>query len=257
MTSPRTYKIRAIVLRKTKIGEKDLVVTMLSDSGALVRGVAKGARKPGGSFASKLDLFSEVDAMLAKGRSIDVITDARFSKDAPLKRFAIEQSACASVVAELLCAVGQEGLDQPRLFDMSKAAMGAIAAESAENALAICAADLFKTLALAGFKPSFDTCMSCGSVLTRDVTGENVPVSIIDGGAFCSSCPRPADTVLVPYDTVGWSRAFLGMRFDDILAAEVDVGTSLSVLQFARQWCRTYVGKDLKSMDFLFTSGLF
>ena len=69
----KTYKTSGIVLRKTKLGEKDLIVSILDESGALVRAVAKGARKPGGSYAAKLELFSVVDLMLAQGKNLDVI----------------------------------------------------------------------------------------------------------------------------------------------------------------------------------------
>ncbi|MBQ3328952.1 MAG: recombination protein O N-terminal domain-containing protein, partial [Eggerthellaceae bacterium] len=65
MSASRTYKARGIVLRKTKLGEKDLIVTLLSEDGSLLRAVAKGARKPGGSLAARIDLFRVVAALLA------------------------------------------------------------------------------------------------------------------------------------------------------------------------------------------------
>ena len=52
MAKLQTYKTLALVLRKTKLGERDLIVTLLAESGALLKCVAKGARKPGGSFAA-------------------------------------------------------------------------------------------------------------------------------------------------------------------------------------------------------------
>ena len=54
----RTYTARAIVLRKTKLGESDLVVTLLAEDGSQVRAVAKGARKPSSPFAARLELYS-------------------------------------------------------------------------------------------------------------------------------------------------------------------------------------------------------
>ena len=37
MARARTYRARAIVLRKTKLGEQDLILTLLSESGAQLR----------------------------------------------------------------------------------------------------------------------------------------------------------------------------------------------------------------------------
>ena len=154
MAATRTYKMQALVLRKTKLGERDLIITLLSDSGELVKAVAKGARKPGSSFAAKLDLFSSVDLMLAKGRSLDVVTDARFTSATPRLSFGLETGACAAAVAELLSTVCQEGLDHPRLYEMAKAAFQAIAAQDAVHAIALADAALIKIVSSAGFRPN-------------------------------------------------------------------------------------------------------
>ena len=37
------YPLRALVLRKTKLGETDLILTLLAEDGRQVRAVAKGA----------------------------------------------------------------------------------------------------------------------------------------------------------------------------------------------------------------------
>ena len=76
MSQP-TYGARGIVLRKTKLGEGDLVVTLLSEDGSQLRAVAKGARKPTSPFASRLELYSVADALLARGRSLDIVKEAR------------------------------------------------------------------------------------------------------------------------------------------------------------------------------------
>ena len=61
-----TYSLQALVLRKTKLGETDLIVTLLAQDGRQVRAVAKGARKPNSSFASRLEIFSEVEARYSR-----------------------------------------------------------------------------------------------------------------------------------------------------------------------------------------------
>ena len=63
-----TYSLHAIVLRKTKLGESDLILTLLAEDGRQVRAVAKGARKPNSPFSSRLEIFAEVEALMASGR---------------------------------------------------------------------------------------------------------------------------------------------------------------------------------------------
>lgn len=43
----KAYNERCIVLKHTKLGETDVIVTMLGGDGRQIRAVAKGLRKPG------------------------------------------------------------------------------------------------------------------------------------------------------------------------------------------------------------------
>ena len=46
MAGRRTKRTRALVLDTTKLGEQDLILTLLGETGVQLRAVAKGARKP-------------------------------------------------------------------------------------------------------------------------------------------------------------------------------------------------------------------
>ena len=257
MAATKTYKTRGIVLRKTKLAEKDLIVTMLSESGALVRCVAKGARKPGGSLAGRIELFSAVDCLVARGRNLDVLAEARIAKDRPIREYGLEQAACASPLAELLANVAQEELEHPRLYEMTLKAFDAIAGADPAHSLALSAAGLLKVLASAGFRPSLDTCVSCGGRVDIENGVAWTNVTFEDGGVLCAECARPADCVPVETPAILWARVLMYSRFADIAAMDADMATMFSVLQFTRQWARVHTGRDLKSIDFIFTSGLF
>ena len=108
MSQP-TYDARAIVLRKTKLGESDLILTLLAEDGSQMRAVAKGARKPASSFAARLELYSVVDLLVARGRSLDIVKEARLVAAHDAMRCNLEASAAAAPVAGL--AAGQIGVD--------------------------------------------------------------------------------------------------------------------------------------------------
>lgn len=252
----KTYKTRGIVLRKTKLAEKDLIVTVLDESGSLVRAVAKGARRPGGSYAARLELFSAVDLMLAQGRNLDVITSATFAGDTVRAPFGIEQAACASALAELLVTLAQEDLPHDRLYAMAKAAFGGIGASEPLEALKLACSALLKALAYAGFRPSFSECVLCGSRVALEGGGQ-VPFTVADGGVVCGSCRQPSDAMRLDAHMLSWADALMRSRFEDVRAFDVDAATLFAVLHLTRQWVQTHAGKNLKSLDFLFTSGLF
>ena len=97
-----TYTARVIVVRKTKLGESDLILTLLAEDGSQLRAVAKGARKPKSSFASRLELFSVADVLCAKGRSLDVVSEARLVEGNAALRGDIELTSAAAPIAELV-----------------------------------------------------------------------------------------------------------------------------------------------------------
>ena len=70
------YPLRAIVLRKTKLGETDVILDLLAGDGRIVRAVAKGLRKPGSKFGGRLEPYSDVELLLHTGRTFEVIAEA-------------------------------------------------------------------------------------------------------------------------------------------------------------------------------------
>ena len=252
----KTSKGRAIVLRKTKLGEKDLIITFLDESGSLRRGVAKGARKPGGSYAARLELFTVADVMFAEGRSLDIVTDAKRAFDAHETLVGLEQTTCAAPIAELICYVAQEGLKHERLYEMTALSFSTLARCERDACPPVTAAALLKALSMAGFRPSFDTCIECGSRIGYPLDEEKVALSYVDGGIVCASCGKPADTVLTDARTVEWARALLFSTFADIAVMDVGLENSFAVLHLVREWTRVHVGKTLKSLEFMFSSAI-
>ena len=145
-----TYDARGIVLRKTKLGESDLILTLLAEDGSQMRAVAKGARKPASSFAARLELYSVVDLLVARGRSLDIVKEARLVESNERLRRDIEHAAGAAPMAELLDRVTQMGLENPRLFALTRTALSSLGRVDPAQVPAVCAAHLLKTLAFAG-----------------------------------------------------------------------------------------------------------
>ena len=248
-------------MKKTKLGEKDVIVTMLEESGKLLKGVAKGARKPGGSFSARLELFSEVDVLMAEGRSLDVVCEARLRKGAKVVDAAdvMEKPACAAPLAELACNVAQPDLEQPRIFDMTVAAFDRIFEPSTSSleALSIAAAGLWKVISQAGFRPSLSRCALCGEPVEDIDASGRIAISLSDGGIVCGNCQRPADAFLADANAVRWCDALIRMRYDEVVESAIDERSCAAVLQLARAWARVHTGRDLRSIDFLLVSGLY
>lgn len=247
-----TYTARGIVLRKTKLGEMDLIVTLLAEDGSQLRAVARGARKPGGSFAGKLELCNTVDLLLSKGRSLDSVKEARLVRSHPAFMADMDVAACASCIAELVERVTQVDLRHERLFGMVGAALDALEGASGAQARYLTAAALLKVFAFTGITPQLSSCAVCGSPL--EGAGVSTLFSVSEGGAVCASCRDRADAHPVRGDAVRLAANLLMATFPAVLETEASPEAARDVLELCREWSRFHVGSRIRSLDFLLDS---
>lgn len=222
MAGRRTYRTRAIVLDRTKLGETDLILTLLALDGSQRRAVAKGARRPGGRLAARVDLFSEVDLLLAAGRSLDVVSEASLVDPHARLRGDLERVAAASSVAEVARLTCYEDAPDRFLAPICSRALAACeeAADRAHLDLAV-AAYAWKVLAHGGWRPELDACCACGDAAVTFFSPSS-------GGVLCESCAREvAGAERVSASGLAWLRALLALTFDELLAVPVDAPTAV------------------------------
>ena len=80
----RTYRDEAVVLRTWKLGEADRIISLFTREHGKVRAVAKGIRRTGSKFGSRLEPFGHVDVQLAEGRGTLVTVTQAESLHPPL-----------------------------------------------------------------------------------------------------------------------------------------------------------------------------
>lgn len=73
------YKSTGIILRRHDYGEADRIFTIITPAGK-VSAIAKSVRRIRAKLASHLDVFAEIDLMLAIGKRLDVVTSARITR---------------------------------------------------------------------------------------------------------------------------------------------------------------------------------
>lgn len=70
----KLYRDDAIVLRTHPLGEADRIITLLTRRHGKVRAVAKGVRRTGSRYGSRLEPFTLVDIQLHAGKSLHTVT---------------------------------------------------------------------------------------------------------------------------------------------------------------------------------------
>ncbi|WP_322152555.1 DNA repair protein RecO [Paratractidigestivibacter sp.] len=245
MAGRRTYRCRAIVLDRTKLGETDLILTLLADDGRRLRAVAKGARKPGGKLAGKVQLFCECDFLLACGRSLDVVSEVSLVDAHAGLRGDLERVSAASAVCEVARLCCYEDAEDPFVYAITARALSTCEeARDRSHLDLIDAAYAFKLLAHLGWRPELGCCVACGDeAATR--------ISCVAGGVLCESCAKDvagAEPVSAPQ--LAWLRALIGATFDDLLAAHVGEELAVWLLSMAHRWCATHLDARLRAMEF-------
>jgi DNA repair protein RecO (recombination protein O) len=242
----KTFHARALVLDKTKLGETDNIVTLLSADGSLIRAVAKGARKPGSRMSARTELFCEFDGLFAEGRSLAIVTDAELLDTHPGLRGDYEKTCAACVVAEVARLTSYEDAEEPVAYAMASAALSALErCKDGAHVDLLTAAYAVKIMSVLGWQPELDGCIACGE---PDVGR----ISAHAGGVLCESCARdiegaePLDEALL-----AWLRALIGFRFDDLLGQGIDANTAWRLLRFAAEWASVHLDTRLRSAEFL------
>lgn len=246
MAGRRTYRTRAVVLDRTKLGESDLILTLLAADGSERRAVAKGARKPGGRLAARAELFCEVDLLIARGRSLDVVSEATLVEPHAGLRGDYERVAAASAVAEVARLTCYEDAEDPFLYPFCSRGLSACeeAADRAHLDL-VAAAFAMKALAHGGWRPELDSCCACGDEALSHF-------SAAAGGALCASCAREvAGAEEVGAGHLAWLRSLLRCTFDELLGSDVDAGTAALLAALAHTWAATHLDCRLRAMEFL------
>ncbi|PVG83462.1 DNA repair protein RecO [Nocardioides gansuensis] len=193
------YRDEAVVLRTHKLGEADRIITLLTRHHGLVRAVAKGVRRTTSRWGSRLEPFTHVDLQLAEGRSLDVITQAE-TLDPFHSRLGLDYERYTAGTAMLETAerlVTEEKQPAVQHFLLLVGGLRAMAAGE-HGAGQVLDSYLLRSLAVAGYAPSFDHCVACGT------EGPHRFFNPSAGGVMCSMCrvagsatPAPETVVLL------------------------------------------------------------
>lgn len=247
MGAARTYRTTAVVLSKTKLKETDLILTLLDESGCQVRAVAKGARKPGSRTAARCEVFCTVDLLLARGRSLDVVSQVELVS-APLGPApSLEALTAASAIADIARLCSFEDARDPFVHAITRSALAHVGACGADapHLDVITAAYVFKLLSHVGYRPVLDACAACGDPApTR--------FSAAAGGLVCASCATTiAGSKPLEPGMADWLRSLIGLTFDELAAAPVDAFRASLLLAHAHVWAATHLDCRLRSLEFM------
>jgi DNA repair protein RecO (recombination protein O) len=173
------YKAEAVVIRRVSLGEADRLVTLYTRDRGKIATVAKGARKPKSRFAGRLELFTHLRALLAVGRTLDVVSQIEVVEPHAGIRADLQRMGHAAFIAEITDRATADREAAPELFAALRSALRMASVGDAELAAMWYAAQV---LVLTGHGPIVDRCVICGRGVSRGAV-----FSLALGGALCQA----------------------------------------------------------------------
>ena len=180
----RLYRTEAIILRRQDFGEADRFLTLYTPGLGKRRVLAKGVRKLTSRKAGHVELFTHSRLLVAKGRSLDIVTQAETINPFLPVREELARASCAYYVAELVDRFTEEGEENRRLFDILLNALFWLG-DSEDTALVLRFFEL-RLLDYVGYRPQLARCVRCAQPLETDAALFNSA----EGGVLCLRCGK-------------------------------------------------------------------
>jgi len=182
MSKPRNYQTEAIIIKKTKLGEADRILTLYTPHLGKIQAVAKGVRRPKSKLAGHLELLTHSLVSLARGRNLDVITGSQtINSFLPLKSD-LWLTSYALYVIELVNLFTIDDVENHPLFQLLLETMEQLC--RAGNKQLVLRYFELHLLNEVGYRPQLQQCVSC-SLPLQPVTNSFSPSS---GGMLCTNC---------------------------------------------------------------------
>ncbi len=182
----KNYTTDAINLKSYDLSDADKIILMYSKDKGLIKGVAKGVKKPKSKLGARMDSLIANTIMFAKGRNLDTICQAQSINTFKESRQDIDKLMCSSYISEIVSNFGvEEDPCAKEVYDLLYKALDKISrAESKKDVLIATIKFQLKMMLISGFSLELDSCLCCG----ERVLNEDMYFSQDMGGIICKEC---------------------------------------------------------------------
>jgi DNA repair protein RecO (recombination protein O) len=176
------YTTDAIVLRRGRFGEHGVLLTLFTPEFGKVDAIAKGVYRPGSKLAGHLEPLLHIRLQLARGRNLDVVTQASILHPFEQVRNDLYRTAAAWYAAELVERLTEDRQESHSLYELLLALLSRLDGGTAPDLLL----RFFemRLLSYLGYRPALWRCAHCGDA----VSNSSAWFSPSRGGIHCTEC---------------------------------------------------------------------
>ncbi len=243
----RLYRLRAIVLKRRDMGEADRLLTVFTRDHGKLTLLAKGVRRQASRKAGHIEPFTCAELLVAKGKSLDLVTQAETAEAHRHLREDLWRSSWAYYVVELADAFTQEADPNALLFDLLLETLGRLDAGESDLGLAVRYYELH-ALALAGYQPQLFRCVQCNALLLPEVNF----LSLSRGGCLCPQHgAHHPETIALPLPVLKVLRFLQSRAWEEIAALQISPETASQVESVLARYIVYQLEHTLRSSAFL------
>lgn len=246
------YVTEAINLKAYNLNDADKIIVMYSKENGLIKGVAKGIKKPKSKLGARMDLLVANSLQLIKGRSMDTIIQAHTLNHFRKTREDINKLMLSSYVSEVVMNFGEGSESASKeIYNLLYKALSKISESDNKKDMLIAAIKFqLKILLIMGFCVELDTCLCC----REQVLDEDMYFSASMGGIICKECNEHLGVKLKMHHKI---RDFLQamLQFDFDFESDYDKKATEKVCQVCfdllDEYIKIHTNKRQKSVKLL------
>jgi len=242
----RTYLTQAVVLGHIEFGEADRIIKLFTFERGKITTIAKGIRKIRSRKAGHLEPFTRVNLFLAKGRNLDIITQAETIDPYMGLRNDLQRIAYAAYVVEALDRFTYEEGQNVGIFRLLTNTLSRL--EKYPNPNTVTHHFELRLLDLLGFRPQFFECMECH----KPIKEEDQYFSPLVGGVICPGCASlRAEAWSIDKQVLRYLRHFQRSNWQKVEGVQIPEAIESGFTAFMERYFNYLLERKLNSPEFL------
>ena len=246
MGAPRSYETQAVIIKQSKFGEFDKILTIYTPEFGKLKVVARGACRPGSKLGGNVEPLTYSLLLLARGRNLDIVTQSQTIDGFLTLKSDLGRMAYGLYVLELIDLFTVENSENRSLFDLLLDVLHQLCqANNREILLRYFELHLVDYL---GYRPQLRRCVSCNSPL-KPVANFFSPGQ---GGVLCPHCSQK-ELISLPLSVDALKILRLWQNCDYATARRVSLKSELSLEleQVMQDYIRYLLQQEVKSLAWL------
>ncbi len=246
MTKPRSYQTSAIIIKKTRLGEADRILTLYTPELGKIQGVAKAVRRPKSKLSGHLELLTYSQVTLVRGKNIDTIIGSQTINSFRQVKNDLDLVSSACYIIEMVNRFTPEETADRRLFDLVLNTLERLSS-TGKCGLLLRYFELH-FLQKAGYRPELEKCVLCRKQLATAST-----FSPSAGGMLCPACQRQSTHYGYTLSAGGLKTMQLIQATDwaGLDAVPVEDSTIDELEKLIRRYVHYLLDRDIKSAAWL------